>query len=126
MTLIHNGMAALPYHHYIGLRGFPMNGSELSERLAKALLDIQDATNLIVLDMLEGRECAGSATRFAAIRQYAMRALDDLSTSPDGDMLSMPQDQASKLLHRRRVIESGLSGTGLIEPGDPLLGRCAP
>jgi hypothetical protein len=107
MTLIHNGIAALPYHHYIGLRGFPMNGSELSERVAKAVVDIQDAANLILLDLLAEGEPGDAAKRFAAIQQYATRALDELSTLPGVSALQPSAGTAESLRQRARAYEAG-------------------
>ncbi len=77
-----------------------MSSSEKCDRAAKALLDIQDTANLIVLDLLEGGEVDCAATRFAAIREYATEARECLIGLPQGTRVQLPAGRVNELRFR--------------------------
>jgi hypothetical protein len=73
---------------------------DVSDLAAKALVDIQDTADLILLDFLEGRESGGAATRFAAIHQYAARAMEQLADIADDKPLALPAEWVARLRAR--------------------------
>ena len=83
---------------------FPMTCPEICDVAARALVEIQDTADLILLDLLEGRESGGAATRFAAIQQYASRAMEHLAYLAENKPRSLPPDVAKHLRERCRPL----------------------
>ncbi len=67
---------------------------------AKALVDIRDTADLILLDFVEGRDASSAATRFAASQQYASRAMEYLEHISQDGRRSLP-DQCVAYLRER-------------------------
>ena len=95
-----------------------MSCPDIGDVAAKAIIEIQDTADLLLLDLLEGRECGVATTRFAAIQQYASRAIESLAYIAEEKPATLPPEWAARLRERhRRSLDSTTPGlAGLQRP----------